>query len=82
MCGPSESCLGREIYPIVQRFLTNRPILYPVAKGPVKLHGAIIEIDEQTGRALHIERFARLYEPQSAPAATGSEGAPAAPALA
>ncbi|HEX8312361.1 MAG TPA: TIGR00282 family metallophosphoesterase [Chthoniobacteraceae bacterium] len=77
MCGPVESCLGREIYPIVQRFLTNRPILYPVAKGPVKLHGAIIEIDEQTGKALHIERFARLYEP---PAPTPAEAGPAAAA--
>ena len=64
MCGPVESILGREIEPIIQRFLTSRPILYPVAKGPVKLHGAIIDIDETTGRALHIERVAELYEGQ------------------
>jgi len=63
MCGPVESILGREIDPIITRFLTNRPILYPVAKGPVKLHGAIIDIDETTGRALKIERVADLYEP-------------------
>lgn len=65
MCGPIESCLGREIHPIIQRFLTNRPILYPVAKGPVKLHGAIVDIDEATGRALKIERYAELYVPAS-----------------
>jgi metallophosphoesterase (TIGR00282 family) len=63
MCGPSESCLGREIDPIIQRFLTNRPILYPVARGPVKLHGALIEIDETTGRALSIERVSQFWEP-------------------
>ncbi len=63
MCGPSESCLGREIQPIIQRFLTGRPILFPVAKGPVKMHGALIDIDETTGRALSIERVAKLYEP-------------------
>ena len=63
MCGPSESCLGREIDPIIQRFLTGRPIMYPVARGPVKLHGAIIEIDEQSGRALSIERVAQFYVP-------------------
>jgi 2',3'-cyclic-nucleotide 2'-phosphodiesterase len=62
MCGPVESVLGREIGPIIQRFLTSRPVMYPVAKGPVKLHGAMIEIDEATGRALHIERVAELYE--------------------
>ena len=62
MCGPTESCLGREIEPIVKRFLTGRPIMFPVARGPVKLHGAIIEIDEQTGRALRIERFAQVFQ--------------------
>src|SRR5690349_4876031 len=51
MCGPTESCLGREIEPIIQRFLTSRPVVYPVAKGPVKLHGAMVEIDETTGNA-------------------------------
>ena len=63
MCGPVESCLGREIHPIIQRFLTGRPVVFPVAKGPVKLHGALIEIDEQTGRALRIERVAEVYQP-------------------
>jgi 2',3'-cyclic-nucleotide 2'-phosphodiesterase len=63
MCGPSESILGREINPIVERFLTSRPTHFPVAKGPVKIHGALIEIDETTGRALKIERVAEFYEP-------------------
>jgi calcineurin-like phosphoesterase len=71
-CGPSESILGREMGAIIQRFLTSRPILYPVAKGPVKLLGAIIDIDESTGRALRIERVADLFTPaaEEAPAPT------------
>ena len=64
MCGPTESCLGREIEPIIQRFLTGRPVMYPVARGPVKLHGAIVDIDESTGKALKIERVAELYVPE------------------
>ncbi len=76
MCGPSESILGREIDPIVRRFLTSRPILYPVARGPVKLHGAIIDIDETTGRALRIERVAHLWEE---PAAKVADAPPAPP---
>jgi calcineurin-like phosphoesterase len=60
-----ESCLGREIDPIVKKFLTGRPVMFPVARGPVKLHGAIIEIDEQTGRALRIERFAQVFQNSS-----------------
>lgn len=63
MCGPAESCLGREIGPIIQRFLNGRPVMYPVARGPVRVCGALIEIDEQTGRALKIERIAELWEP-------------------
>jgi hypothetical protein len=81
MCGPSESCLGREIEPIIQRFLTGRPILYPVARGPVKLLGAIVEIDEQTGRALSIERFSQVYDPPE-PAPQAPQVPPAAPAQA
>jgi 2',3'-cyclic-nucleotide 2'-phosphodiesterase len=75
MCGPVESCLGREIEPIIQKFLTGRPIMYPVARGPVKLHGALIDIDETTGGALKIERFAELYEPVvAAPAVAMASG--------
>ena len=38
--------------------------MYPVARGPVKLHGAIVDIDESTGKALKIERVAELYLPE------------------
>lgn len=71
MCGPTESVLGREISPIIERFLTSRPILYPVAGGPVKLHGAMIDIDETNGRALAIVRVAQLYEPPAPPPPAG-----------
>ena len=56
MCGPEESILGRDIDSILQRFLTSRPVPYPIAGGAVVLHGALIDIDETSGRALHIER--------------------------
>jgi metallophosphoesterase (TIGR00282 family) len=61
MCGPTESCLGREIEPIIQRFLTGRPVVYPVAGGAVKLCGAVVEIDEESGKALKIERVSELW---------------------
>ncbi len=56
MCGPSESILGRAIEPIVGRFISNLPAAFPVAQGPVRLHGALVEVDEETGRALRITR--------------------------
>ncbi len=61
MCGPTESCLGREIEPIIQRFLTSRPVVYPVAGGPVKLCGALVDIDETSGKAVKIERVSELF---------------------
>jgi metallophosphoesterase (TIGR00282 family) len=56
MCGPVESILGRAIEPIVNRFIGNMPAPFPVAKGEVRLRGALIEADETSGRALQIVR--------------------------
>jgi metallophosphoesterase (TIGR00282 family) len=57
MCGPVNSILGRAIEPIVSRFMSNLPTTFPVATGEVRLRGAIIDIDESSGRTLKIERF-------------------------
>jgi metallophosphoesterase (TIGR00282 family) len=55
--GPHESVLGREIEPVIQRFLTSMPQRFEVAKERVLLHGAVIEIDEVSGNASHIQRI-------------------------
>jgi metallophosphoesterase (TIGR00282 family) len=54
--GPHLSVLGREIQPVLQRFRTAMPQRFEVARDDVKLHGAIIEIDNATGKALKIQR--------------------------
>ena len=56
MCGPVTSILGRAVEPILNRFVSNMPAAFPVAPGEVRLHGAVVEIDEKTGRALRITR--------------------------
>src|SRR5262245_38984715 len=56
MCGPVNSILGRAIDPIMNRFISNLPASFPVAGGEVRLHGALIEIDESSGRAMRITR--------------------------
>ena len=58
--GPQESILGREIEPILRRFLTCRPQRFGVASGRVMLHGAVIDIDNETGRAVSIQRVSEL----------------------
>jgi len=55
--GPHESVLGREIEPIIKRFVTNMPQRFEVARNRVELHGAVIEIDEASGRAARIQRI-------------------------
>src|SRR3984885_11950304 len=61
MCGPTESVLGREIQPIIQRFCSSMPINFPVARGEVKLHGLMVDIDEESGRAIMVRRIAETY---------------------
>ena len=57
MCGPVNSILGRVIDPIVRRFVSNVPAIFPVADGEVRLCGALIDVDEESGRALRIVRL-------------------------
>lgn len=66
MCGPEDSILGREISSVVWRFENTRPTRFPVAKGPVRLCGAFVDIDMETGKALKIERLSELIEEEGA----------------
>jgi len=54
--GPHESVLGRDIEPVIKRFLTGMPQRFEVAKNAVRLHGAVIEIDDASGKAIKIQR--------------------------
>ena len=58
--GPHESVLGREIVPVIERFLTNQPRRFAVASQRVLLQGAVVEIDEKSGRATRIQRISQL----------------------
>jgi metallophosphoesterase (TIGR00282 family) len=60
MCGPEESVLGRAPESVIWRFRTGMPTRFPIATGPVRLCGAVVEVDPATGRCLEIERFNRL----------------------
>jgi 2',3'-cyclic-nucleotide 2'-phosphodiesterase len=54
--GPHESVIGREIEPVLKRFLTQMPQRFEVATGRVLLQGAMVDVDDITGRAIRIER--------------------------
>ena len=55
--GPHESIIGREIEPVIKRFITLQPQRLAVATGRVILQGAIVEINSHTGRAENIHRI-------------------------
>ncbi len=55
--GPHDSVLGRDIEPIIKRFVTNQPQRFTVATGRILLQGALITVDEKSGRATAIERI-------------------------
>lgn len=54
--GAHESVLGRDIEPVIKRFVTNLPQRFTVATGRVFLQGALIELDQSNGKALSIRR--------------------------
>jgi metallophosphoesterase (TIGR00282 family) len=62
MCGPLDSILGRKADAVVQKFLNALPSQFPIARGPVQVCGALIEIDPATGRAASISRFRQVLD--------------------
>ena len=57
MCGPWDSVIGLRKESAIERFLTARHTPFETAQGETVLQGAIVEIDDQTGRARSILRI-------------------------
>ena len=62
MCGPWDSVIGVKKELVLQRFLTQRPVPFEPAKRETYLQGAIVEIDDASGKALAIERVQERLE--------------------
>ena len=62
MCGPYVSSIGRDLKPVLKKFLTGMPSRFGIAEGPATLEGAVIEFDSRTKRASSIETI-RIREP-------------------
>jgi metallophosphoesterase (TIGR00282 family) len=59
MTGPYDSVIGSDKDLALRRFLTAMPIRLDSAKGGGELHATIVTVDQQTGRASAIRRYAR-----------------------
>ncbi|WP_343310485.1 2',3'-cyclic-nucleotide 2'-phosphodiesterase [Bacillus atrophaeus] len=57
MTGPYDGILGMDRETIIKRFKTNLPVRFSVAEGKTTLSGVVIDIDDQTKKAVKIERI-------------------------
>jgi len=57
MTGPFDSVIGRNKERIIERFITGMPIRFELGKEDVCLQGAIVDVDEKTGKCNSIERL-------------------------
>jgi metallophosphoesterase (TIGR00282 family) len=55
MTGPHDSVIGVEAELAIQRMRTGMPVRFETAHGGVRLEGALVECDAETGRATAIE---------------------------
>jgi len=56
MTGPYDSVIGRRKEEVLARFITHMPMRFETAEGDIQLHGAIVDVDEMTGKARSIVR--------------------------
>lgn len=57
MVGPRDSVIGVKKENIIEKFITGMPQKFTVAKNDVWINGAVIDIDERSGKAREIERI-------------------------
>ncbi len=65
MTGPHDSILGREVEPVVARFLDGMPRRFEVASDDVRLNGVLVDIDPSNGLARGVERVTEREEPSN-----------------
>ena len=62
MTGPVNSVIGSDTNAVLDRFLTGLPQRLPVARGPVILNSALVELDDETGKSVSIQRIDRMVD--------------------
>ena len=57
MTGPFDSVIGRNKEQILERFITQMPTRFEMADKDVRINGAIVDVDTDTGHATSIKRI-------------------------
>lgn len=62
MTGGKDSILGRDLASVLSKFVTGMPAKFEIAENDVMLEGALIDVDETTGKARKITRVRERLE--------------------
>ena len=65
MTGPYDSVIGQNKKQIIERFITCRPVRFAVAQDEIHICGAVIHVDEATGKAKKIKTIQHPYTPDT-----------------
>jgi calcineurin-like phosphoesterase len=60
MVGPSDSIIGDDVDEVIKSFLTRMPHRFSTGKGKAVFDAMLIEVDENNGQALHIDRITKI----------------------
>jgi metallophosphoesterase (TIGR00282 family) len=62
MVGPVDSVIGDDFDSVISRFLTQIPRRLSVGKGKVNFDAILVEVDENTGKAIDIKRVQKIVD--------------------
>ena len=62
MVGPIDSVIGDDDEFVIKRFLTQMPFRLSVGKGMVVFDAILVEVNEETGKAVDIKRIRRTVD--------------------
>lgn len=62
MTGPRDSVIGVKKEIVIKKFLSQMPVRFEVAGGPVQLDAIVLDVDPETGHAQHIRAIRYFLE--------------------
>ena len=62
MTGPRDSVLGVKTDLVIQRFLSQQPVKFEIAKGELQLNAVYLEVDKNTGKCLDIKPIQKFVD--------------------
>ena len=62
MTGPHDGVIGMQTEIVIERFLKGISAKFEPCEGEIRLNGLIVDVDEETGRAMQVERVSMPHQ--------------------